>query len=142
MFSDRIEIYKRPGIYSNEDVLVYIAKNTNPRKSGKWFRSGPIGINKMEEFIKVMAFGADSYETANRNCVLYVCLLELGLAYASIMDRLIGHNSLIWENGTYYITICKMPTHGQREYYSIYRSNWPWFINKTQIIIVKGTIGN
>ncbi|XP_052080614.1 transcriptional regulator QRICH1-like [Mytilus californianus] len=52
---------KRPLKFSNPTDPFYIQENTNREKSGLWYKSQPIGINKLGKFMKKMATAAGKF---------------------------------------------------------------------------------
>lgn len=46
---------KRPSQYSRDDDPFYVASNTNWQRSGVWFKQQPVGVNKISNFVPLMA---------------------------------------------------------------------------------------
>ncbi|CAC5425298.1 unnamed protein product [Mytilus coruscus] len=58
---------KHPLKFSNPTDPFYIQKNTNTEKSGLWYKSQPIGINKLGKFMKKMATAAGIIQSKDDN---------------------------------------------------------------------------
>jgi hypothetical protein len=59
---------KRPIKYWNPDDPFYIQQNTNPEKSALWFKSQPVGVNKLSKFMNTIATNSGDYSVH----VLYI----------------------------------------------------------------------
>ena len=71
---------KSPIKYCNPDDPFYIQHNTNPEKSALWFRSQPVGVNKLSKFMKTIATNAGDYSVHvlyiykfNIQCIVFLC---------------------------------------------------------------------
>lgn len=53
---------RRPSKYCNPDDPYYVATNTNPEKSEKWYKCQPVGVNKLGKFMSIMAENAGEFE--------------------------------------------------------------------------------
>jgi hypothetical protein len=76
------ELYrsKRPNKYCNPDDPFYIQQNNNPEKSALWFKSQPVGVNKVSKFMKTIATNSGDYSVH----VLYIYKFNIYSFFASI----------------------------------------------------------
>ncbi|CAG2212764.1 MEGF10_11 [Mytilus edulis] len=92
---------KRPLKYSNPTDPFYIQENTNREKSGLWYKSQPIGINKLGKFMKKMATAADT------NLPVGIHKVYCSNTTDAWTDGILLYNAEYHNNDTTVFAICK-----------------------------------